>query len=63
MCAAGEEPRVKQRGDVIGADRAVADAAFRRFDFDQRLQPKEPARAGADDLDVEFRARASRAIA
>jgi hypothetical protein len=47
------EAGLEQAGDVGGIDRTEADAALRRLDFDQRLQPQQAAGAVADDLDVE----------
>ena len=41
------------RGTSSGATRAVGDAAGRRFDLDQRLQPEQAARAVAHQIDVE----------
>ena len=48
---AGERRR-EHGGDVARRHRAIGDAPRRRLDLDQRLQPVEPARAVAHDLDV-----------
>ena len=61
MSAAAQEARVEQLSRLAGCDRAVADAAGSRFDLDQRLEPKEAARSGAHELDVE--AAAARLVA
>ena len=53
MRPAAQEARFEQLSDLARRDRTIADAAGRGFDLDQRLEPKEAARSGADDLNVE----------
>ena len=49
------EPASSRPATSAGVDRAVGDAARRRLDLDQRLQPEQAARAVADDLDARGR--------
>src|SRR5262249_36842636 len=51
MRTAGEEPGVEQAPDVRLGDRAVGDAARAGLALDNRPEPVQPARAGADDFD------------
>ncbi len=53
MRAAGQEPAFEQACCVLRRDRPVADAARSRLDFNERLEPEEPARAGAHDHDLD----------
>ena len=53
MVAAGQQARVEQARDVARRDRPVGDAAGRRLDLDERLQPEQAAGPIADDGDVE----------
>ena len=55
LSMAGE--RGQQGGDVGLRHRAERDAALRRCEFDQRLQPIEAMRARPDDLDREVSLR------
>ena len=48
-----EQVGIEKRGDVGGADRAIADAASRGLDFDQRFEPEHATRAVAHEGDVE----------
>ena len=53
MRAAGQEARFEQLNRFARRDRAVADAAGGGLDLDERLEPKEAARSGANKLNVE----------
>ena len=61
MRAAAQEARLEQLSRLARRDRTVADAAGASLDLDERLEPKEAARSGADKLDVE--ATAARLVA
>src|SRR5690606_33507799 len=50
--AAGKKPRIEQARDVAHVDRPVREPAPVHLDLDERLEPIEPARAVADDLDI-----------
>ena len=51
MLASFEKAAVEQAFHVASAHVAVGDAAARRLHLDHRLEPQEPARSGAHDLD------------
>ena len=57
MWLAVEEPGIEQAGHVLGRDRAIGDAAGRRFHLDQRLQPEQAARAVAHDRRIDLSRR------
>jgi hypothetical protein len=52
MLLAFQEAALEEARNVGGLHRAVGDAAGRRFNLDQRFEPKHAARAVADDLDL-----------
>ncbi len=51
MALTVEEPIVEEPRHVSRSYRPVGNAAFRRIDFDERLQPVQPARAVAAQFD------------
>ena len=53
MRAAAQKPRIEQLRNLISRDRSIADSPGGGFGFDQRLEPKEAARPGADNRCVE----------
>src|SRR5580700_4497124 len=61
MSATAQEVRVEQLSDFTRGNRAVAEAAGSRFHLDKRFEPKEAARSGADNLNLE--AAAARLVA
>ena len=54
MRAAVGQRGVEHTGGIVRRDRTIGDPPCRRRDLDHRLEPVEPARAGAHDLDVEM---------
>ena len=52
VLGAVEHARIEQAIDVARLHRAIADAAFRPLHLDQRLEPIQPTRARAYDLDL-----------
>ena len=53
MRSASQKPRVEQLCNFISRDRSIAHSPGGGFDFDERLEPKEAARPGADNRCVE----------
>ena len=53
MSAASQEAGVEQRRDLTRRHGSVAEAAGGGFDLDQRFEPKEPARTGAHNRNVD----------
>ena len=53
MQAASQEARLEQPRNLIRRDRAIADAAGRGLDLDERLEPKEAARTSAHNRNID----------